>query len=241
MVYNMKKYSLLISIVSTLMISISVASAASLYINPASINKGIGNTFTVDLKIDVKELYTYDIILTYDKNILEATKVMLSFLNEPTTVVKNEINNNEGTVRIAVSSMPPALTKTGTGTLANVTFKVKSLGKTNIHFYDYLLLNGNVMDIFTTVKDGVFDNTVLETTTTSTTISKLPTCQAQGGGCISSVRICRGECMGYYDCLSSSDCPSPKCCCQCSGSGITGLDLFSTIRNFFDQLFGGLR
>ena len=156
----LKKYSLLISLIATLIVSISIASATSLYVNPSSISKTVGSTFPVKIDVAVSNLFSYELKLSYNPSILEATTVTLSFLNEPTLLVKKEINNAAGNVWIATSSMLPAQPKSGSGTLATVTFKVKKTGTSNLHLYDVILIDSNTNDIVVQPKDGVFVATV---------------------------------------------------------------------------------
>jgi len=160
-----KKYSLLISLIATLIVSISIASATSLYVNPSSISKTVGSTFPVKIDVTVNNLLSYELKLSYNPSILEATSVTLSFLNEPTILVKKEINNVAGNVWIATSSIPPssmlpAQPKSGSGTLATVTFKVKKTGTSNLHLYDVILIDSNTNDIVVQPKDGTFNNVI---------------------------------------------------------------------------------
>ena len=161
----MNKYSVFVSFIATLIVSISIASATSLYVNPSTTSKTVGSTFPVRINVAVNNLLSYELKLSYNPSILEATNVTLSFLNEPTILVKKEINNVAGNVWIATSSIPPssmlpAQPKSGSGTLATVTFKVKKTGTSNLHLYDVILIDSNTNDIVVQPKDGVFVATV---------------------------------------------------------------------------------
>jgi len=159
----MNKYSVFVSFIATLIVSISIASATSLYVNPSTTSKTVGSTFPVKIDVIASNLFSYELKLSYNPSILEATSVTLSFLNEPTLLVKKEINNAAGNVWIATSSMLPAQPKSGSGTLAIVTFKVKKTGTSNLHIYDVMLIDGAVNVIPTgtkETKDGVFVATV---------------------------------------------------------------------------------
>ena len=156
----MNKYSVFVSFIATLIVSISIASATSLYVNPSSISKTVGSTFPVKIDVAVSNLFSYELKLSYNPSILEATSVTLSFLNEPTLLVKKEINNVAGNVWIATSSMLPAQPKSGSGTLATVTFKVKKTGTSNLHLYDVILIDSNTNVIVVQPKDGTFNNVI---------------------------------------------------------------------------------
>lgn len=99
-----------------------------------------GQTFTVDVVIaDVTNLYGWQIDITFNPNVLNAVRVsegpFLKSVNE-TAWPKPMIDNSQGYILASSSLMPPypPVGVTGGGTLANITFSVKSGGSSTLHF-----------------------------------------------------------------------------------------------------------
>lgn len=99
-----------------------------------------GQTFTVDVVIaDVSNLYGWQFNVTFNSNILNASKVsegpFLKSFND-TAWPKPVIDNTRGYILASALLMPPypAVGATGGGTLANITFTVKSGGSSTLHF-----------------------------------------------------------------------------------------------------------
>lgn len=97
-------------------------------------------SFTVDVVIaGVSDLYGWQFNVTFNSNILNASKVsegpfLMSF--NDTAWPKPVIDNTRGYILASALLMPPypALGASGTGTLANITFTVKSGGSSSLHF-----------------------------------------------------------------------------------------------------------
>lgn len=139
----------------------SVASATMIYIDPAEIkNVNVGNTFDVDINVkEVEDLYAYELKLGYDTDILDVDNIASStFLNEPTNEIKKMIDEENGFLWYAETSINPAEPKSGSGTLATVTFKVKDSGTSSLDLYETQLVDSNAEVIEHSVNDGVFDN-----------------------------------------------------------------------------------
>jgi len=95
----------------------------------------VGREFTVSIKIvNVTDLYGLDIKLRWNTTTLEyvshAVLVPINTYSEgvlydPTLSLINTVNQTAGTYRLAYSSMLPALSFNGTGTIFTMTFKVK--------------------------------------------------------------------------------------------------------------------
>ncbi len=99
-----------------------------------------GQTFTVDVVIaDVSSLYGWQINVTFNPGILNADAVgegpFLKSVNE-TAWPKPVIDNTKGYIFASGLLMPPypPAGATGGGTLANITFTVKSSGSSALHF-----------------------------------------------------------------------------------------------------------
>lgn len=130
---------------STLLTSITYASPsgiATLHFDPSSVILEYGETFTVCLNIsDVVDLTGFDIKFTYDTEILNAIESTVGvFLNEPTILLKNEIDEVSGRVWIAVVSLA-AEGVSGSGILAEITFESEVSGECVLDLYDTLLVD----------------------------------------------------------------------------------------------------
>jgi hypothetical protein len=155
----------LISMILSLILSLGIASAiTTLYVHPSSVT-GLnpGQTFTIDIKMsDVTNLYGYEFKLGYDTSILDATNVNIGpFLNEPTYTVKKKIDNTNGFLWFATSSQEPAAPKSGSGTLATITFQVTGSGSCDLDLYDTKLGNSDVNPISHSVSDGYYGSVSL--------------------------------------------------------------------------------
>jgi hypothetical protein len=109
--------------------------------NDLSVNK----TFNVNVTLagTVSELYGYDLNVTYNIGILQATAAtLLPLMGTPNTNL-TLIDNSGGTVRLSLECTSPAPSTNVTGTLATIAFKVLSLGDTNIEISE----NSTVVDI----------------------------------------------------------------------------------------------
>ena len=160
---------------------INLVSATTVYVDPSNIadsSLGVGDQFTVDVKIDdVSELYGFDYKLNFDQNILNGVSVVSSFLNENTIELMNSIDNENGNIWFSRSSRFPAAPKSGSGTLATITFQVKGVGESTLDLYNTLLAHADAYPITHETQDGSFNNIPPVTTTiptTTTTIYRPP-------------------------------------------------------------------
>jgi hypothetical protein len=83
-----------------------------------------GNRFTIDVVIsNVTDLYGFDFKLLYNTTLLDAMKLDVGdFLEDPTQVFKDEINDTAGSVRLVVSRLGFIPGVNGTGKLATIEF-----------------------------------------------------------------------------------------------------------------------
>jgi len=107
------------------------ASAASLKFDKTSASINVGETFFLSVIIDAgsEEISSTDIYITYDANLIEVQEVNNGNFF-PT--VTNDIN--PGRVYIAGMVDDPASSKTGSGTVATITFKGLKDGLVTISF-----------------------------------------------------------------------------------------------------------
>ncbi len=117
---------------------------------------GIGDLFETNVKIDdVDNLYAYEFKLKYNHEVLEFVEISSSFLSG---FKIKRIDETSGIIKYATASMYPAEPKTGSGTLATITFRVKTMGESVLDIYDTKLLDSNINRIDHAVKDGYFSN-----------------------------------------------------------------------------------
>ena len=161
----MKKITL-ISMILSLILSLGIAFAAptTLYVDPSSVT-GLtpGQTFTINIKVsDVTNLYGFEFKLGYDTSILDATEITIGpFLNEPIYTFKKKIDNTNGFLWVATSSQKPAAPKSGSGTLATITFQVTGSGSCALDLYGTKLGNSDVNPIPHVVNDGYYGSVSL--------------------------------------------------------------------------------
>ena len=135
-----------------------------IYLDPSEVLGGPrGSSFTVDVNImDVVDLYSWEVILSWDKDVLEVTNVVegpfLSQGGQYSTYFVKKIYNDKGFVRIDCTIMGGDATTNadGSGTLATITFSVKTPGTTTLHFNQTLLLTYYLEEIEHTTTDGFF-------------------------------------------------------------------------------------
>lgn len=173
-IHNAKKISL------TLLFSLAIFSSAlgvfiprvhaqepEVFVDPSDNVANPGESFTLNVNVsDVSDLYSYEVKVGFDKNVLEAITVEEGpFLIEGTTspmgTVFQSIIDPEyayGTCVIIMS--PPRVGVDGSGRLFNITFNVKAAGESSLHLYDTQLLDSAGAPITHTTSDGSFSTTV---------------------------------------------------------------------------------
>ena len=160
--FFMKKNLLILSIflsVSLILFSPVFCQKATLSVYPSSVTSTEG--FTININVNgVTDLYAFQFKLGYDTNILDAIAVNVGpFLNEPLVGVKAEIDHLNGIVWVADTSWYPAAPKSGTGTLATITFQVTGSGSCALNLYDTMLPTHFPDKIPHVVNDGYFSST----------------------------------------------------------------------------------
>ena len=132
-------------------------------VDPQEILGEPGVDFSINIKIiNVTRLYSWEVILSWDKDVLEVTNVVegpfLSQGGQYSTYFVKKIYNDKGFVRIDCTIMGGDATTNadGSGTLATITFSVKTPGTTPIHFNQTLLLTYYLNVIEHTTIDGFF-------------------------------------------------------------------------------------
>jgi hypothetical protein len=113
----------------------------TVYMNPQNSSARVGHTFSINITISNVSspgLWAYEFKLYYNKSLLEPLSARIPadhFLKPALSpdgifiINPGTINQTEGTVSFAATLTGPELGKTGTGTLANITFMVMTTGK----------------------------------------------------------------------------------------------------------------
>ena len=113
------------------------------------------------INVDVNEgsdLYSFEFRLQYDPAVLQATGVTLgSFLNPPTTIIKEELNQTFGFVVFSASSVSPALPASGSGTIATIAFDSIPGGNSAFQLLDIQLLDLSSQILGHQAIDGFFE------------------------------------------------------------------------------------
>lgn len=94
-----------------------------------------GVSFDVNVTLDgaVENLYGFNVTITYDAQVLNATSATLIPSLAAPNMNFTEIDFTEGTVWLNVTSTPPAASTNETGPLATITFEILSVGNTDIN------------------------------------------------------------------------------------------------------------
>ncbi|MSP13623.1 MAG: hypothetical protein EXR62_11795 [Chloroflexi bacterium] len=141
-------------------VSLSTCST-QLTIAPASQQVSQGGQVTVDLRVEgITNLYGADVTLNFNKDLLEVVDadgnggngVQIqpgTFLNPANaTITYNMVDNSTGMIRFAISLLNPAPAATGSGVLARVTFRGKTVGTSPVAWTSISLrdVNGNPLN-----------------------------------------------------------------------------------------------
>jgi len=152
----------------SLFLSIQVASAlkvAKIFVNPATVTKGVGESFTVEIRIaDVEDLYTFAFAVKWRGASMDAVKIEEGdFLSGggvfKTFFIQYFVNGTDpsgveadyATAGCTLMAKPGVY---GDGILATITFKVESVEGTAIDLYDTELYDSRNFLIGHGVSDG---------------------------------------------------------------------------------------
>ncbi len=147
---------------------VQASAGTVLQIDPTTSIADFGESFTVNIGIQsITDLFSYDVKLTFDQLVLEATSVEEGpFLKDGTispsgTNFVETIVNSEGYVRVMGNIVGVYPGVDGTGTLFNVTFSVRPSGGANAGLSELIIAYSNLLDATSTgilhsAKDGFF-------------------------------------------------------------------------------------
>jgi len=143
---------------------VEAESTAVVYVDPETSYATLGQVFSVNVSVaNVTDLYGFQLKLGYNTTILDIVEATFQpFLNDPTFVMKDEIDEDGGWYWLALVSFPPALGKSGSGPLVTLRFRVTGLGNCTLDLYDTELADNTAAYIDHSVEDGYFEFTLLE-------------------------------------------------------------------------------
>ena len=121
----------------------------------------VGGKFNVSVNVaEMENLYSYEFYMNWSAPVLNVTGIVEGdFLKSQPgdTVFQQEIHNDEGYIRVRCERTgTPGVS--GGGTLANITFQVESVAKSNLHLYDTSLFDPVGNPILHMTIDGFFNN-----------------------------------------------------------------------------------
>jgi hypothetical protein len=146
-------------------VNMAFAQLPLMYMSPAANSYHLGESFTVDINIqDVVDLYSYEVKLGYNPDILEIVSIeegpfiieQTTSPYDPPTVWSTIINEYDGWCYAACVTLGKYPGITGSGTLFNVTFNVIDPGECDLDLYNSLLLDSTAASISHDVTDGYF-------------------------------------------------------------------------------------
>jgi parallel beta-helix repeat protein len=163
-------FTLLLTGMLTFAFNIQLAKASQavtiVYVHPSINYATMGQTFSVNVSIaNVTDLCGFELHLGYDTTILDIVQVSIPpFLNEPTWLLKNEIDEDEGWYWVAIATWAHLDPSNGSGTLVTLTFEVTSIGSCILDLYGTLLAPAEMPPepIDHVVEDGYFEFTLRE-------------------------------------------------------------------------------
>jgi len=134
-------------------------------IDPAEATANPGESFTINVNVqDIVDLYSYQVQVNFDPNVLEATGAQEGpFLPEGTTspdgtyFVPPVIEDDNIFLACVTLGRYPGVS--GSGTLFNVTFNVLDAGTSDLDFSEMMFLNSTGADITFDIAGGYFYTT----------------------------------------------------------------------------------
>lgn len=164
--------------------------AAVVKVSPAASTVQVGQDVVVSVTVEnVTNLFGAEFHLTFDANLLEVVDadagtagVQVALVDSfliPDFVAQNTADNTAGTIDVGVSQMAPHGAASGSGTLANITFRGKANGTANVTFTSVLLADSGGIQITATAQNGTVTvsggTATVTTTVTATATTTTPT------------------------------------------------------------------
>jgi hypothetical protein len=121
-----------------------------------------GKIFDVNVTLMgvIENFYGYNVTIKYDKEIINATSIVLVPLLAMPNVNFTSINSTEGTISISVMCEAGAPSTNITGLMATITFEVLTVGKTSIDFLSSQLFDVNGDEIIHAYEGAFLSNII---------------------------------------------------------------------------------
>jgi len=156
-------------------IAFTVASTATISVNPPTSTAAVGQTFMIDINVsDVVDLYGWEFKLGWNSTLLDAVNVTEgAFLKQGgDTFFASKINNTAGYMLVDCTLLGNVSGVSGNGILATIEFYVEERGECTLDLYDTTLINSTEQSITHTTVDGNFVAIVRDVAIISVTTSK---------------------------------------------------------------------
>lgn len=173
----MKKKTIMVLMTLFLMVASTFATAAiqtvdneplaQLYVNPDYIVKSVGETFIISVEVaDISEFYGFDIKFRWDTTILSYVDHTVTVpvetypggvLHASVLPITDTVDDAAGTYNLVISSLAPAPSFNGSGTIFEMTFEVLAEGSSALEIYDTDLANIRAEPIEHEITNGLFE------------------------------------------------------------------------------------
>ncbi len=136
----------------------TIRPTTELYTDPQTISGTVGQDFAIDLRIsNVANLYGWQLKLRWNTTILNLVNATEgAFLKSRGGTFFDLATNETDHVVLYCTLLGDLLGVNGSGVLATVWFQAKEKGRSELHFYDTVLVNSSEETITHTVRDGRF-------------------------------------------------------------------------------------
>ena len=144
---------------------ITIFVGPTLSITPPYVTVGVPQTITVELRIhDVLSLYGAQVELAFDPEVVEVVdaydflpgvQILEGDFPVPDTVIRNQVDNQRGTIQYAASLQGDKPGVSGSGALARIVFHSKEEGISTVRFVRAILSDPQSVPIPFRTEDGV--------------------------------------------------------------------------------------
>ncbi|MBN1922208.1 MAG: hypothetical protein JW892_13250 [Anaerolineae bacterium] len=175
---------LMLGLPRALPLAAQTAGTVSLRVVPAEAEVVVNQTTDVAVEVvGVQNLYAVDIAIAFDPQVVEVVdadattagvQVALGTFLDPGFVIRNVVDNTQGTLRFAMTQVNPSTPKSGTGNVIVIRLRGKRVGATSpITLIEATLAQGDTTKITPELRSGQIR--VLATASGNPTPTPLPT------------------------------------------------------------------